>query len=197
MRRAASPDAFYAEAPLWRDELAGLRAVLLKSGLVEALKWGQPCYTLAGAHVVGVAAFKSYFGLWFPQGALLADPEGVLVNAQEGRTQAARQWRMTSAKDIRPPIIAAYVSEAASNARAGRSVPRPEPAETPTPVELAALLETDTVAAARFAAMSPACRREYARYVAEARQAATRERRAAKALPMIRAGAGLNDAYRR
>jgi uncharacterized protein YdeI (YjbR/CyaY-like superfamily) len=39
---------------------------------------------------VGIGGFKSYFGLWFHQGALLTDKAGVLINAQEGRTKALR-----------------------------------------------------------------------------------------------------------
>ena len=43
------------------------------------------------------AYIRDYVGLWFYQGALLSDPQQVLINAQTGRTKASRQWRYTSA----------------------------------------------------------------------------------------------------
>jgi uncharacterized protein YdeI (YjbR/CyaY-like superfamily) len=44
--------------------------------------------------------------------------------------------------------------------------------------------------------MTPGKQREYAEYIAEAKQAATKERRLEKILPMIAAGGGLNDKYK-
>ncbi|MCP4895410.1 MAG: DUF1801 domain-containing protein [bacterium] len=85
--------------------------MLLDSGLEEITKWGAPCYTRGGKNVVGPGAFKSYFGLWFFLGALLPDPEGVLVNAQEGTTKALRQWRLTE-ESIDANAVAAYVKAA-------------------------------------------------------------------------------------
>lgn len=112
MTRAATADAFYEGLDKRRAEAARLRALVLACGLAEAVKWGRPVYVAGGRNIVGVAAFKSYFGLWFFDGARLSDKHGVLVNAQEGRTQSMRQWRMTAAKDIRPAAVKAYVREA-------------------------------------------------------------------------------------
>ena len=75
---------------------------------------GAPCYTLNGKMIVGLGAFKSYVALWFYQGALLADTEGVLINAQEGKTKALRQWRFDSKRAIAARKIKAYVREAIS-----------------------------------------------------------------------------------
>lgn len=113
MKRAATADAFYEGLGQWRAEAARLRALVLACGLEETVKWGAPVYVRAGKNVVSVAAFKSYFGLWFFDGAKLADKEGVLVNAQEGKTKSMRQWRMTAAKDIKPALVKEYVKEAA------------------------------------------------------------------------------------
>ena len=70
-------------------------------GLEETVKWGGPVYVADGKNIVGLGAFKSYFALWFFQGALLADQEKVLVNAQEGRTKALRQWRFENKREIK------------------------------------------------------------------------------------------------
>ena len=63
-------------------------------------------------------AFKSYFGLWFHQGVTLKDEASVLINAQERKTKALRQWRMTSVKDIKPAIVKRYLKEAIEIANA-------------------------------------------------------------------------------
>ncbi|OFX00331.1 MAG: hypothetical protein A3E78_02860 [Alphaproteobacteria bacterium RIFCSPHIGHO2_12_FULL_63_12] len=196
MRKAVDVDDFFDNAPLWRAELTALRMALLASGLDEEIKWGAPCYTIGGVNVVGLGGFKSYFGLWFFQGALLTDPEKVLVNAQEGRTKAMRQWRMMSSGDIRPAIIARYLKEAISLAKSGVAVAKTAPKKLIMPPELAMALATDKKAGAAFKALTPGRQREYADHVNEAKQAATKEKRIAKILPMIRAGGGLHDKYR-
>lgn len=195
--KAASADEFYAGADRFFAELAALRAILLEFPFEETVKWGAPFYCVGGVNVVGVAAFKDHFALWFPQGALLADARRVLVNAQEGKTAAQRQWRMRAAGDIKPAILRAYLKEAIALARAGARVPQAKPAPARLPAELDAALRADSRASAAFARLSEGRRREYAAYIAEAKLEATRARRVAKVMPMIRAGVGLNDAYRR
>ena len=56
------------------------------------------------------------------------------------------------------------------------------------PAELASALDGDAVARGSFAAMAFSHRREYARWVAEAKKAETRVRRAAEAVAMIKEG---------
>lgn len=84
MQRAKTVDDYIAHAGAWRDELIRLRNILRATPLQEDVKWGGPCYTYKGRNVVGIGSFKSYFGLWFFQGALLNDDNNVLINAQEG-----------------------------------------------------------------------------------------------------------------
>ncbi len=193
---AKTVDDYIAQADRWRDEIARLRAILLDVGLEETVKWGNPCYTLDGRNVVGIGAFKSCFGLWFVQGALLADPAKRLVNAQPGKTRAMRQWRMQSAADIRPRLVRQYASEAAELAARGREIrPRRRPAAS-LPPELEAALGADNAARTAFDKLTPGRRREFAEFIAGAKRAETRERRVARALPLIREGRGLNDRYR-
>ena len=108
-------DEYLDNAKHWQDELRKVRKILLSTGLTETIKWGGPVYTNAdGKNVVGIGGFKSYFGLWFFEGAALEDKEEVLINAQPGKTKMLRQWRMTSVKEIRPAVIKKYVKEAAA-----------------------------------------------------------------------------------
>ncbi len=115
MKRHKSVDEYIDKNELWPDELKRIREILLSTGLTEEIKWGAPCYTLDGKNIVGIGAFKSYFGLWFFKGAALEDTAGVLINAQPGKTKDLRQWRMTSAGEIKPALIKRYVKEAMRN----------------------------------------------------------------------------------
>lgn len=73
---------------------------------------GRTLLHLRQKNVVGILGFKPYFGFWFHQGVLLEDRKKVLINAQEGKTKALRQWRMNSPNDIKSATIKAYVGEA-------------------------------------------------------------------------------------
>ena len=196
MEKNKSPDDYFAKNRPWRDEIIALRKVLLATGLAEDIKWGSPFYTMDGKNIVGLTAFKSFFCLWFPQGALLKDKSRVLINAQEGVTKAQRQWRMQSAAEINPAIIKSYVKEAAALAKAGKEIKADRSKKLAAPAELKAALAKSKRAAAAFERLTPGLKREYCDYIAEAKQAATKERRIEKILPMIAAGVGLNDKYR-
>ena len=196
MSKPKSVDDYIASADHWGDELASLRAVLLRTELEETIKWGAPCYTLDGKNVVGLAAFKTYFGLWFHQGALLRGAKGVLINAQEGKTKALRQWRFTDASEIKPRIIASYVNAAIDLQRSGKEL-KPERAKPVSiPDELTEALRVDKKAKASFDKLTKGKQREFADHVSEAKKQETRLKRAAKAIVLIREGKGLNDKYR-
>ena len=77
----------------WQAHLTKLRDILLSTELTETVKWGSPTYTLEGKNVISLAAFKNHCGLWFHQGVFLKDAGKKLVNAQDGKTKALRQWR--------------------------------------------------------------------------------------------------------
>jgi uncharacterized protein YdeI (YjbR/CyaY-like superfamily) len=66
--------------------------------------------------------------------------------------------------------------------------PLPAPDTGTLPAELADELERDRRDAARFARVSPSQRKAYRAYVASAKQAATRVRRARKVVALIRSG---------
>jgi len=66
----------------WSAEYAALRKLCLESGLDEVLKWGKACYQLKGGNVVLIHGFKHYCALLFMKGALLEDPDGILVHSE-------------------------------------------------------------------------------------------------------------------
>ena len=144
----------------WRAELEKLRGVLLAAGLEEAVKWGSPCYMHGGENVVGLVAFRNWVALWFYQGASLADPDRVLVNAQEGRTKALRQWRFTGVEPIPVRRVAAYVREAKALAGRGRAVATKASNAVVVPGELEGAFAAAPAVRAAFAALSPGPRGE-------------------------------------
>jgi uncharacterized protein YdeI (YjbR/CyaY-like superfamily) len=105
----------------WTDQLLILRAVFLKTELKEEVKWGAPAYTLNGTIVSGLGAFKNHYAIWFHQGVYLKDQEKQLVNAQEGKTQALRQWKFTSESKIESGMILDCIIESIKNCEAKKN----------------------------------------------------------------------------
>jgi len=195
MKKISSVEEYIDNADMWKDGIRRLRRVLLAAGLEETVKWGGPCYTHGGENVVGLGAFKSYFGLWFYQGALLPDPEKVLVNAQKGKTKALRQWRFTD-EDVNADAVASYVKAAIEVHERGEMITPQRGRPIQIPPELNDVLDADPESRKAFDQLTPGKRREYTDHVAEAKRADTKMRRVEKILPMIRSGVGLHDKYR-
>lgn len=196
MKRFKTVDAYIESEETWQAELNRLREILTSTELEETVKWGGPCYTYNGKNVVGMAAFKSYVGLWFYQGAQLGDPQGVLINAQDGKTKALRQWRFESSKEIKVRAIKAYVKEAIAIVEEGKEIKPERGKPVDVPAELQTTFSKNKKLATAFSKLTPGKQREYAGYVAEAKRAETKQKRIEKISPMILEGKGLNDKYR-
>ncbi|MEL7496792.1 MAG: DUF1801 domain-containing protein [Planctomycetota bacterium] len=196
MKKFRSVDHYIDEVEHWQTEVKRLREIVQSTGLDETLKWSFPCYCLGKKNVLGIGSFKSYFGIWFFDGALMDDPDAVLMNAQEGKTKSMRQWRMGSKKEIKVRLIGKYIKEAIRVAESGESI---QPARN-QPIEIHPLLKSalanNAAAKKAFKAMRPGGQREYANYINEAKRDETKLRRIEKILPMIMDGVGLNDKYR-
>jgi len=199
MKNASSPEEYIRSTGPWEEALWLLKEVFLSAGLEETVKWGGPVYTFRGKNIVGMAAFKSYAGIWFYQGALLADEGHKLINAQEGVTKALRQWRFGSTGEISRDreLIVRYIAEAILNESAGLTI-RPEKKSTiDIPVEMENALASDDFLKSRFEELPLTKRRDFAEYIQSAKQEKTRLDRINKIIPMILDGKGLNDKYKK
>lgn len=196
MKRFKTVDEYIENVEQYQEELLRLREILNGTKLEETVKWGAPCYTHNGQLVVGMGSFKSYVGLWFHQGALLEDKHHVLINAQEGRTRALRQWRFESIRDIKARQIKAYVKEAIELQDQGKSIKPNRNKPVDVPPELQAAFRKNRKAAGAFEELTTGKKREYTEYIASAKRDETKQKRLEKILPMIESGAGLNDKYR-
>ena len=116
-------DFFFSKDTKWQKEYEKLRTIILDCGLIEKLKWGCPCYMLENANIVLIHGFKEYCALLFFKGALLNDPNGILIQ-QTKNVQAARQVRFTNVREIvkMERILKAYIYEAIEVERAGLQV---------------------------------------------------------------------------
>ncbi len=173
----------------WRAEIAELKRILSALELHEECKWGKPCYTVDGKNVVIIEGFKESCALGFFQGALLADPEKLLL--QLGQVRAGRVMKFTTVDAIaaKAPIITAYVREAIAAAKAGRKV-ETKPRRLPVPAELAAKFRKDPRFTRAFDALTPGRQRGYLFHFNGAKRSETRAARIEKAMPAIFAGRG-------
>jgi uncharacterized protein YdeI (YjbR/CyaY-like superfamily) len=187
-------DWFFTKPSEWQAEYETLRAICLECGLTEELKWGCPCYTSEKRNIVLMHGFKEYCALLFFKGALLKDPEGILIQQTEN-VQAARQIRFTSVRQIAKmkPILKAYIREAIEVERAGVKVPLKKTKEFNVPEEFQNQLNKDAVLKKAFNRLTPGRQRGYLLYFSAPRQSKTRESRIEKSIPQILVGKGLND----
>jgi uncharacterized protein YdeI (YjbR/CyaY-like superfamily) len=187
-------DAFLKEEEKWRPEFEALRKIILDCGLTEELKWGKPCYSLDGNNVVLIHGFKDYCALLFMKGALLKDPEGILIQQTEN-VQAARQVRFTHVQEIvkMARILKAYIKEAMEAEKAGLEVTYKKTSEFSVPEEFQKKLREMPALKAAFEALTPGRQRGYLLYFSAAKQSKTRESRIEKYLDQILDGIGLND----
>lgn len=178
----------------WQKEYRQLRNIILDCGLTEELKWGQPCYMYNDANVVLIHGFKEYCALLFFKGALLNDPDGILV-IQSENVQSARQIRFTSAKQIteQKNSIKAYVYEAIEIEKAGLKVKLKKTAEFAMPDEFKNALAKNKDLKTAFEKLTPGRQRGYLLFFGSAKQAKTREARIEKYTPAILEGKGLDD----
>lgn len=180
----------------WKSQLSKLREILLSYELSETIKWGAPVYTKDGKNLIGIGAFKNHYGLWFFQGALLKRNTDLLVNAQEGKTQAMRQIKFDINSELDPAILGKYIKETIELHVLGKTVKLAPSKKVEIPVELISKMENEPEFHKAFKSLTPGKQKEYSLYIIEAKREETKLNRIEKIKPMIIAGIGLNDKYK-
>ncbi len=196
MKKVNSVEEYIENHPQWSNALILLRNIMHETELVETLKWSSPVYTINGKNVVGIGAFKHHFGIWFFNGVFLKDEQKVLINAQEEKTKALRQWRFSSIKDINKPMVLAYIKEAIENQKLGKELKPEKKKEAIIPIELKNKLKVNSGLAQKLNSLTPYKQREYFEYITTAKREVTKQNRLEKIIPMILQGIGLNDKYK-
>jgi uncharacterized protein YdeI (YjbR/CyaY-like superfamily) len=187
-------DWFFDKAGNWQKEFEKLRTIILDCGLTEELKWGCPCYTFENRNIVLIHGFKEYCALLFFKGALLNDPESILIQ-QTKNVQSARQIRFTNNKEIvkLEKILKAYIYEAIEVERAGLKVKMKKTSDFNIPEEFQKKLDKKPALKKAFEALTPGRQRAYIFYFSQPKQSKTRESRIEKYISQILRGKGLND----
>lgn len=187
-------DFFFEKESKWQKEFALLRNICLDCGLAENLKWGQACYVFQNANIVLIHGFKEYCALLLFKGALLNDPEGILIQQTEN-VQSARQIRFTGIKDIvkLERVLKQYIYEAIEVEKAGLKVKMKETADFKMPEELKHKLDKNKTFKKAFESLTPGRQRAYIFYFSQPKQSKTREARIEKYKQQILDGKGLND----
>ena len=187
-------DAVWRQEKKWREEFEKLRAIILDFPLTEELKWYQACYTLQGKNVVLIHGFKEYCALLFFKGALLKDPEGILIQQTENM-QSTHQIRFTNVRQIvkMRSILKAYIQQAIEVEKSGAKVKLKKTADFKVPEEFQNKLDEIPALKTAFDALTPGRQRGYLFYFSQPKQSKTRTARVEKCMPQIFNGKGLND----
>ncbi|HMD53969.1 MAG TPA: YdeI family protein [Phycisphaerae bacterium] len=187
-------DGFLRKSKKWQQELQKLRMIVLDCPLTEEVKWRVPCYTHQKRNIVLIHGFKEYCALLFVKGALLKDPNGILIQ-QTQNVQAGRQIRFTSVEQIvqMQPILKAYIHQAIEVEKAGLKVNLKKITEFKISEEFQNKLAQIPALKTAFAALTPGRQRAYLLYFSGAKQSKTRESRVEKCMPQILKGKGLDD----
>lgn len=187
-------DWFFDKDTKWQNEYEKLRTIILDCGLIEELKWGCPCYAFQKSNIVLIHGFKEYCALLFFKGALLNDPNDILIQ-QTKNVQSARQVRFTNVREIvkMEKILKAYIYEAIEVERAGLKVKLKKTSDFKIPEEFQKKLSKNLRLKTAFNALTPGRQRSYIFYFSLPKQSTTREARVEKCIPQILKGKGLDD----
>lgn len=198
MNAASKVEAYYEKEHRFRAGVQILRDLAVKTKAEETFKWQSPVYALNGKNVFWISRFKNHFSIGFFNGIFLNDPEKLLSNAQEGKTQAMRHLKFESVADIDRVSVLAFMNEALRNQEKGIQF-QPHKDKNPdviVPELLEKALSSSPETKEAFYRLSPYQQREYAEYITNAKQRKTKLSRIDKILILIKAGKGLNDKYR-
>lgn len=181
----------------WRDAIVELRRIVLSCGLTEEIKWSNPCYTDQKKNICIIGAFREWCTISFFKGALLNDERGLLEKAG-ANTHSARLVRITSVRDVirHEDVLRQFVHQAIEIERAGKKAAFEKQPEQ-MPEELIEALKKNAALKSAFEALTPGRQRGYILHFSEPKQSKTRESRIEKCVPMILAGKGIHDDYKR
>lgn len=187
-------DMFLEKEKRWGKEFEKLRKIILACGLREEFKWGNPCYTFDDNNIVLIHGFKEYCALLFFKGALLRDPEGILVQ-QTKNVQATRQARFKNPDEIKKlgKILKTYIYEAIEVEKAGIKVKFKNTSEYEFPDELRKFMHENSSFKTAFEALTPGRQRGWLLHFSSAKQSKTRTSRIEKSVSNIIKGKGFNE----
>ena len=189
-------------APFARPILERIRKAFHKAhpDVQEVMKWSVPHFDYKGP-LGSMAAFKQHVGWGFWKAKLMSDPHGILTPMGNEAT-AMGGVKVTDVKELpSEKVLVEYVREAIRLNEEGvkleRGPRRASSDEVVIPDELTAALKKNKAASAAFQKFPPSHKREYAEWIADAKQDATRQKRLTQAIEWIAEGKSRNWKYER
>lgn len=176
-------EAYFDAAPAFAREICQkLERIILKAepGMVREWKWG-PHYSKNGM-VCGIGAFKKHVSLAFFQGSSMKDPERLFLK-EDVHALNMRRIKFVALNEMRTSAIAAYVKEAVALNSGG--VRKPE-RTIETPADLEKQLSRNKQTRTYFGSLSYTHRKEYIRWIEEAKKEETRKVRIVKTIEMLK-----------
>jgi uncharacterized protein YdeI (YjbR/CyaY-like superfamily) len=202
-RRDPRVDAYIAKAkPFAQPILTHLRESFHRAApeVEEAIKWSMPFFVMNGVILGNMAGFKEHCSLGLWGGAMSENLKAAGIDSNAGM---GKFGRIAGLKDLPPKKqLDDLIREAARlivDGERTQSIERPTQKKAAravvVPDELAMALKKNKSAAMHFEAMTATCRREYAEWIGEAKQKATRDRRVTQAVEWIAEGKKRNWKY--
>ena len=178
----------------WNKERKKLRDILLDCGLEEAVKWSKLAYTHEGGNVAIIYGFADSCAVGFFKGALLDDPDDLLV-APGKHSQAMRRLHFGDLEEVnqREDTLRGFVEQAIALEEAGEEIDFDEREEVEPPEELVDAFDKDAEFRQAFDALTPGRQRGYLIHFSDAKKPETRTRRIGKWRDAIMQGKGMHD----
>ena len=168
--------------------------------VVETYKWSFPFYTYRGKNMCHMAAFKAHCAIGFWHAALMKQSETLLAKARSEEAMG-HLGKISSLKDLpKDKELIAYIKESMRLIEAGIKAPaKPKKAEVTleTPDYFKKELIKNPNAKRQFEAFASSHKKEYIRWISEAKTEETRNKRMHTSIEWIAEGKDRNWKYRK
>lgn len=164
----------------------------------ETIKWGFPNFVYNGQILCSMASFKQHctFGFWLA--SLMKDPDKILATVGE-KASMGHLGPMKSMADLPDEkVLIKYIKEAMLISEQGNRQKKEKvslPKEIGVPDYFSDALKQDSIALLTFEKFSSSHKKEYVEWITDAKTEATRQKRIAAAIEMLREGKSRNWKY--
>lgn len=206
MKANPKVDAYILKAEEFAQPLLNhLRAVVHVAcpDVEEAIKWSFPHFIYHGKNMCYMASFSKHFAFGFWRSDKIEDPFGLLLRG-DARASMGNFGKINHISQLpTEEQLTHYIVQAAMLIEAEKDMPEvKKPKKLPKPLmemptELAQALDADKKAQLYFEKLSTSHKNEYMQWIAEAKQEATRQKRALTAAEWLAQGKSRNWKYER
>ena len=179
--------------PFAQEILTRLRQLIKAADdrLIEDWKWG-PSFHYKG-NVVGIWGHKKHVNMLFWKGAAMPDPDHLFIDGDSPKALRTIQFRKL--KEVKASQIKKYIKNAIKVLESGEKV-KAEKIKIVMPAIFKTALNENKELKTYYDSLSYYQQKEFAHYIGEAKQEATKQRRLIKVMGMLKERIGLHDQYK-